>query len=519
MKNLLFALFLSCASHFTFAQNITITPTGITPLQGGSPYPRLGYEQILALPSPQAGDMAFDNTFRCLRTYTGYKWLCTDKNPQDPTPDITLLSSFNTATTPSFTYSNASDATIDTQGNFYILGKTNSSQLYLTKRNPSGAEIWNFISSGSSFQVGARMGIDASGNIYVTGKFSNTVTLGNTTLTAVGGSDIFICKLNNSGVVQWAKREGGIQGEGAFGIRVDAAGDLYTCGSFEGLATFSGQSRTSIGFEDAYLTKYNTAGTLQWIQTVGGISPGDGTIFNDIVITSTGKVVVTGQCYRATFGTIVLSNIGGGFNFCLAQYDPVINSWVWAKNIGGPGMFVDGVKLAIGNSDNIYLAGTYYCSTNTCSMAFSNIVSLTNSTTNKYTFLASYTALGNFISAQAFTGESVGSCIPKSLLAVGSSVYIEGAFFGSINFGGIHKSNITNLSSGGIFIANSNGSNIEWVQTILSKVANTGFSPSAIVKNSQDRCFAIGNSSANISIGAVPVPSPGGVFIARLQEE
>jgi hypothetical protein len=41
--------------------------------------------------------------------------------------------------------------------------------------------------------------VDASGNSYTTGYFQGNMTVGSTALTAVGGLDIFVIKLNSSG--------------------------------------------------------------------------------------------------------------------------------------------------------------------------------------------------------------------------------------------------------------------------------------------------------------------------------
>ena len=56
--------------------------------------------------------------------------------------------------------------------------------------------------------------VDGSGNSYVTGYFQGSATFGQgqanqTTLTAAGGSDIFVAQYDSSGALQWAKRAGG----------------------------------------------------------------------------------------------------------------------------------------------------------------------------------------------------------------------------------------------------------------------------------------------------------------------
>ncbi|MEZ4902447.1 MAG: hypothetical protein R2822_12195 [Spirosomataceae bacterium] len=75
-----------------FSQSVTITPSGITPTLPAT-YPRIAYDEILALPNPALGDMAYDITFRCLRVYNGTKWLCTYQTQEEITPNITAITS------------------------------------------------------------------------------------------------------------------------------------------------------------------------------------------------------------------------------------------------------------------------------------------------------------------------------------------------------------------------------------------------------------------------------------------
>lgn len=63
-----------CCSLVASAQNVTIFPNGITPATT-STHPRISYDQILALPNPLKGDLAYDLTFNCLRVFNGTKWL------------------------------------------------------------------------------------------------------------------------------------------------------------------------------------------------------------------------------------------------------------------------------------------------------------------------------------------------------------------------------------------------------------------------------------------------------------
>src|SRR4051812_35327030 len=47
--------------------------------------------------------------------------------------------------------------------------------------------------------------VDTNGNVYFTGGFSGTATFGDTTLTSVGGADLFVAKWNPATGFLWAQ--------------------------------------------------------------------------------------------------------------------------------------------------------------------------------------------------------------------------------------------------------------------------------------------------------------------------
>jgi hypothetical protein len=74
MKTIKIFYTLLIVSKLCLAQNVTISPSGITPILSGT-IQKLSYEAIRALPNPQAGDMAYDISYKCLRIYNGFKWI------------------------------------------------------------------------------------------------------------------------------------------------------------------------------------------------------------------------------------------------------------------------------------------------------------------------------------------------------------------------------------------------------------------------------------------------------------
>src|SRR5262249_24301705 len=95
-----------------------------------------------------------------------------------------------------------------------------------------------------------------------------------TLLTSAGGTDIFVAKYSTSGELVWVKRAGGTGADQANGIGVDSSGNSYVTGLFNGSATFGGGEAnqtvlTSAGGTDIFVAKYNSDGTLAWAKKVG----------------------------------------------------------------------------------------------------------------------------------------------------------------------------------------------------------------------------------------------------------
>ena len=100
-----------------------------------------------------------------------------------------------------------------------------------------GNLLWAKNAGGTSDDIGYDIAVDASGNSYVTGGFEGTATFGSNTLISNGYYDIFIAKLDSSGNWLWVKNAGGTNTDGGCSIAVDASRNSYVTGYFEGTST------------------------------------------------------------------------------------------------------------------------------------------------------------------------------------------------------------------------------------------------------------------------------------------
>ncbi|TDI81908.1 MAG: hypothetical protein E2O79_07165, partial [Caldithrix sp.] len=266
---------------------------------------------------------------------------------------------------------NASATFGEGEANETTLTSAGSFDIFMVKYDADGLLLWAKEAGGLSFDFGAGISVDAFNNSYVTGVFEASPIFGRgeaneTTLTSAGLGDIFVARYNAEGLLLWVKPAGGSEGERGSGIAVDASGNSYVTGEFEGSATFgaSGVNETTLnstGATDIFVAKYNAAGLLLWVKSAGGSAGDEG---SGIVVDASGSSYVTGEFEgSATFGAGEANettlNTARPTGLFLANYDPD-GLLLWAKKAGeGFAGFGFGVRVGLDASNNKYISGLF----------------------------------------------------------------------------------------------------------------------------------------------------------------
>ncbi len=129
-----------------------------------------------------------------------------------------------------------------------VLTNLGSTDLLLIKYDSLGNVVWAK-SFGSTGSEGANdIETDLSGNIIITGYFSNTMNMGPFVLTSTGATDAFIAKINGSGNVTWARSFTGNQDDAGDAITTDRENNIYVAGRY---------NSTNFQFIDTLLTNVN----------------------------------------------------------------------------------------------------------------------------------------------------------------------------------------------------------------------------------------------------------------------
>jgi hypothetical protein len=190
--------------------------------------------------------------------------------------------------------------------------------IFIAKYDGNGNFLWLQLAGGSSEDQGFGIATDSSDNSLVTGRFKGTATFSDTTLRSTGSWDMFVAKYDGSGNLLWARQAGGTNFALGAGIATDDSGHSLVIGIFNLTATFGDTTLTSVGGNDIFIAKYDANGNLLWVQQAGGP---DSDFGSDITIDDSGNCLITGSFLAtATFGDTTLTSAGAADIF-IAKYD------------------------------------------------------------------------------------------------------------------------------------------------------------------------------------------------------
>jgi CubicO group peptidase (beta-lactamase class C family) len=120
----------------------------------------------------------------------------------------------------------------------------------------NGNIIWRKQIGNAGAEEGCEIEVTDAGNIFLTGGFSQSITFGINTYTALGIRDVFIAKLDNNGNDIWSKVAGSSSDDVNYAIGLNQINeDICTVGTYSGNFTDGVNSITSTGSMDSYISK------------------------------------------------------------------------------------------------------------------------------------------------------------------------------------------------------------------------------------------------------------------------
>lgn len=160
---------------------------------------------------------------------------------------------------------------------------------------------------------------------------------------------------------QWAKELSGVDGTLPTAVVLDGSGNSYVTGNFTGTMTINGaivlpNSSPGMAIETLFVAKFSPQGALLWIQR----ATGSGRSFGDAVaVDGAGNVTVAGN-FQGTFtvgGFTLTSTSGAAKEGYVVRYSPLgvpLAAWV----INSPSGDFACTDVAVDASANSYVTGT-----------------------------------------------------------------------------------------------------------------------------------------------------------------
>lgn len=369
--------------------------------------------------------------------------------------------------------------TVDASGNVYVAGEFYGtsdfdpgsgtynltsgglSDAFVCKLDVNGNLLWARQFSGASHSRAQGVAVDASGNVYTIGTFNNSCDFnpgaGNFTLTAVGGYDSWVTKLNSSGNFVWARQYGGSGAEIGYSVDIDPSGNVLTCGYFWGTSDFDPNggtyNMTSNGTADGYIVKLTSGGALTWAKQIGGTGYD---VAYSIESDAAGNPHVAGGFWN----TVDFDPNGGTYNLTSAGQGDV---WVlkltsagvfdWAGQLGGTSDELASA-LAVDGSGNVLTTGRFEGTAD-----FDPGAGTVNRTSagGRDIFVSKLDASGGFLRAMAMggTGDDHGQGIDVD---AAGDIYTTGSFEGTADFDpSAGTQNLTAVGQLDFFISKLNG--------------------------------------------------------------
>ena len=304
------------------------------------------------------------------------------------------------------------DIALDREQNIYVAGSFTDSAtfpsvngpsktvtgaaetIFLAKYDPSGKLVWVQTGTGSFGGQNEAFGVavnQATGAVFIIGRGQGDDTFSSSngtehTVPGVGDWHMFLTKYDSAGNFQWGQTNEATVNTVPHEVAVDARGNVYVTGWFEGTAIFhsnNGQDLTITGLsepiqsspdfpDDAFIVKYDAEGNAKWANSIGGYKG----IATNVAVSDRGEISITGFIGNIAgtptqAETIATSqpggkniNLGGGqltnpFNkdAFIATYNSA-GVLLKARRIGGI-KDAGGSGIAYDHEGNLYVTGVF----------------------------------------------------------------------------------------------------------------------------------------------------------------
>jgi gliding motility-associated-like protein len=335
-------------------------------------------------------------------------------------------------------------ADVDPGPGIQILSPKGFRDAFVLKLNTNGELVWakQFGGPGDTGPQANMIELDKDNNVIIAGIFNNTVDFdpgpGTLNLTSSAHMQGYIVKLNNDGVLIWAKQFGNgpevYSGSGINDIKCDALGNIIVIGSFSRTCDFDpgpgiyNVTSSTGGTSDGFICKLDAGCNFIWVKTFGQTGS------NNYYMTPTG-IDIDSKNNILTTGFFI-----GDFDFDPGAAEHIVfrnphdcfvlkldgqGNFIWVKIIGNPTESDTGHDIVTDSDGNVYCIGSF----STLADFDPGPGTYINNNPPYGSTLIKLSAAGNFLYAAPFVGYNY---IRRMQIDAARHIYIAG-YMSSLN--------------------------------------------------------------------------------------
>jgi hypothetical protein len=142
------------------------------------------------------------------------------------------------------------------------LSHAGNGDIALAKYDNAGNHLWSKRFGDADYQNFSKVRFDVLGNVLLTGPFLGTVNFGGSNLTTAGGYDAFLAKFDAAGTHLSSYRFGDTVSQQPQSIAVIGLDRPVIAGQFAGTVNFGGGNLVSAGSNDIFLARFADEATI-----------------------------------------------------------------------------------------------------------------------------------------------------------------------------------------------------------------------------------------------------------------
>ncbi|MCB0713270.1 MAG: choice-of-anchor D domain-containing protein [Ignavibacteriae bacterium] len=233
--------------------------------------------------------------------------------------------------------------------------------IFIASYTPDGEFRWARSAGGSGQDEGYGVAVDLAGDVYLTGIAVGTVNFGSVSFSG-GTKGGFVAKYAEDGRLKWVKGSAG--DNSVESISINEGGEIFVSGAFAGSLTLGGQTVTSAGAEDIYVARYDVLGNANGLWRMGGTgsdgTAGFGQAMEVVAAKDSGFFLVSSFENTLTLGTLTAQS-AGKMDIFLARFGKGGDArWLVTAQGTDREHFV---SLGVDSYNNCYMMGNYFSPT------------------------------------------------------------------------------------------------------------------------------------------------------------